>query len=173
MGSGWIVDWSDPLNPIYIMYAPITLNLWIEMYAAITYQYTSYKWHRLGNNAETVNFIIEGTVQSNSEQFVSLAKTVQDLTHLWFQENIFGGDTPSPAPDIPVSWQGRWGTGLSIGQGTIKQDWTPLTPNPDVTLFINEVCDHWFQFKGEFLVQYHQPDGYYNLNMSGRVAPGL
>ena len=49
-GASWVVGWNPTA---YINYAPITLELWIEMYMLLTYEYTSYQWHRLGNSGET------------------------------------------------------------------------------------------------------------------------
>jgi hypothetical protein len=165
-GAPWVVGW---LPTQYINYAPITLELWIEMYCLQTYHYTSYMWHRLGNQAETIEFIIEGTLQTNNGQYVQLMKGTQDLTYLWFVENIFGGSTPGGC-DIPITWYGRWGTGLVYGND-IVEDYIQLTPDPDITLLIPNPCDHWFQFKGAFTIPYHQPDGYYTLTMAGCPAP--
>ena len=39
-GYGWVVTWNPTA---YINYAPITLELWIEMYMLLTYEYTSYQ----------------------------------------------------------------------------------------------------------------------------------
>jgi hypothetical protein len=168
-GDAWVVGW---LPTQYITYAPITLEMWIEMYCVQTYHYTSYKWHRLGNHAENLCFTIEGTVQSNNGQYISLTEGTEPLTHLWFKENIFGGPSPTPpAIDIPIAWTGKWGTGLVYGTGLA---WAgPLTPNPDVTILIPDASDHWFQFDGCMSIPYHQPDGYYSLTMAGCPAPVL
>ncbi len=169
-GDSWIVDWSDPNNPVYIEYAPISLELWVEMYCLQTYHYTSYQWHRLGNAEEDISFIIEGTVQSNNGQYVSLTRKDQDLTHLYFQRSVLGGQS-TDADDIPITWEGRWGAGLDYGVDEI-QAWQTLTPsNGDLTLLINESCDHWFQFRGSFHLPYHIADGYYMLEMAGCPAP--
>ena len=170
-GSGWVVGYDGSMNPLYITYDPILLELWIEMYCLQTYRYTSYQWHRLGNLAETINCIIEGTIQTNNGQYVSLMKDTQDLTHLWFIENIFGTAATPPSPeDIPINWYTRYGTGLVYGVGVV-QNWTLTVPDPDVTILIPDPCDHWFQFKGVFEIPYHQPDGYYNLLTAGCPAP--
>jgi hypothetical protein len=142
------------------------------MYASQSYHYTSYKWHRLGNAAEIVTFIIEGLCQSNNGQYISLTKGTEDLTYLWFKHNIFNGNSPTPAPNIPLTWRGRWGDGLVYGE-QVQWGWTPITPNPNVTMLIDEVCDHWFQFEGTFEIPYHQPDGHYQLTMAGCPAPEL
>jgi len=168
-GAPWVVGWNPTT---YITYAPISLQLWIEMYCVQTYRYTSYQWHRLGNSAENLSCLVEGTTQSNNGQYISLTKGADPLDHLWFRENIFGGNTPTPAPDIPITWYGRWGTGLNYGQNVVE-DWAAITPNPDVTILIPDPCDHWFQFSGDFSIPYHQPDGYYSLQMAGCPAPVL
>jgi len=168
-GAPWVVTW---LPETYITYAPISLELWIEMYSLQTYHYTSYQWHRLGNQLENVSFIIEGTCQSNNGQYISLTRGTEDLDYLWFRENIFGTSSPSPSPDIPISWEGRWGTGLTYGGG-IVEGWHTILPDPDITVLIPDPCDHWFQFRGTFTIPYHQPDGYYSLNMAGCPAPVL
>ena len=180
-GDAWVVDWTDPLNVVYIQYAPITLELWIEMYSLQTYQYTSYQWHRLGNQAENICFSITGTIQSNNGQYVSLMKDQQELTNLWFVEDIFGRTTYGPLPpsypytsaDIPLSWQARWGRGLVVGE-MVQWGWQAVMPDPDnLTILIDEPCDHWFEFEGCFTIPYHQPDGYYMLEMAGCPAPQM
>jgi len=167
-GAGWVVGW-EPIT--HITYAPITLEMWIEMYCVQTYHYTSYKWHRLGSHAENLCFTVEGTLQSNNGQYVSLTRGTEDLTNLWFRHNIFGGSSPTPAPNIPIAWTGRWGTGLAYGQNLIWEG--GVTPDPDVTILIPDPCDHWFQFEGCMSIPYHQPDGYYSLTMAGCPAPVL
>lgn len=168
-GAAWVVGWNPKQ---YIVYAPVTLEMWIEMYCVQTYHYTSYKWHRLGNHAENLCFTIEGTVQSNNGQYVSLTRGTEDLTYLWFRHNIFNGSSPTPAPNIPIAWAGRWGTGLVYGENPVWGP-EPITPDPDVTILIPDPCDHWFQFEGCMSIPYHQPDGYYSLTMAGCPAPVL
>ncbi|MBD3233000.1 MAG: hypothetical protein GF315_04685 [candidate division Zixibacteria bacterium] len=173
-GAGWIVDWSDPNNPGYIDYEEITLELWIEMYSLQTYHYTSYQWHRLGDEEEEICFIIEGLIQSNNGQYIQLMKGDDPLDYLYFRENVLGGSS-SDARDIPISWSGRWGTGTEYEQNFYWPDdqgnWAPLTPDPDLTLEPVPACDHWFQFQGCFTLLYHEADGYYSLTMSGCPAP--
>ncbi len=168
-GAAWVVGWGPA--PTYITYAPITLELWIEMYALQSYHYTSYQWHRLGNAAENLTFIIEGQLQSNNGQYVQLMQGAQPLTNIWFVENVLGGSTPTPHPDIPIAWSGKWGTGLVYGAELVWEG--ALTPDPDLTMLIPDPCDHWFQFIGTMVIPYHQPDGYYSLTMAGCPAPVL
>ena len=142
------------------------------MYCLQAYRYTSYQWHRLGNQQGTIECIIEGTIQTNNGQYISLMKGTDELTHLWFRENIFGTQSPAPpAPDIPITWYGRWGTGLVYGNSIVENYTDPIIPDPDVTILIPDPCDHWFQFKGVFVIPYHHPDGYYSLTMAGCPAP--
>ncbi len=168
-GGPWVVGWNPTT---YIQYSPITMELWIEMYSLQTYHYTSYQWHRLGNAAETICFDIEGLLQSNNGQYISLTAGTQPLTNLWFQHNIFGGLSPTPpAIDIPISWSGQWGTGLVYDAGLMWEG--GLTPSPDLTMLIPDPSDHWFQFTGCFTIPYHKPDGYYTLTAAGCPAPVL
>jgi len=170
-GAGWVVGWNPTT---YITYAPITLELWIEMYSLQTYQYTSYKWHRLGNAAETITFTIEGTLRSNNGQWVSLMQGTEDLTLLHFKEDIFGRTGAPYGYDIPITWQGRYGNGLVYGVNVL-QGWTALTPDAEGDLNLGPIpsCDHWFQFQGEFDLAYHIEDGYYSLTMEGCPAPEM
>jgi hypothetical protein len=181
-GDAWVVGY-DPITfaPLYIAYAPVTLDLWIEMYALQTYHYTSYKWHRLGNDEETISFIVEGTLQSNNGQWVSLVGPLmpQTMDKLYFLHNIFGGQSPAPpAPDItPLTWQGQWGTGLVYGVNVVAA-WAALVPavvqgHQQISMLIADPSDHWFQFEGTFTIPYHQPDGHYNLTLAGCPAPEL
>lgn len=170
-GNSWVVGYNAGL-PIYLVYTPITMELWVEMYMIQTYQYTSYQWHRIGNTPEHICFYIQGTVESNNGQYVSLtADGVDPLTALKFRENIFGNTTPGPTcGDIPITWRTRWGTGLTYG-ADIVQDWAMDTPDPDVTLLIPDPCNHWYQFEGCFDLAYHVCDGYYSLTSAGCPAP--
>jgi len=168
-GAAWVVGWP---SPVYITYAPITLELWIEMYALQSYQYTSYKWHRLGDNAETITFLIQGTLSSNSGQWVSLMKATDPLTHLWFREDIFGRTGAPYGYDLPITWIARWGNGLNYGQNLQWEAY--VTPDPDdITIGPIPACDHWFEFQGSFDLAYHVDDGYYSLVTAGCPAPEL
>jgi hypothetical protein len=180
-GDAWVVDWTDPNNLIYIDYAPITLELWIELYCMQTYHYTSYQWHRLGNQEETICFTVTGSAQCNNAVYCALTKKNQDLTHIYFVEDIFGRTNygplppsyPNPTADIPIAWQARWGRGLMVGEN-VQWGWNTVVPDPDdLRISINEPCDHWFEFEGCFTIPYHQPDGYYMLEMGGCPGPEL
>lgn len=170
-GAAWVVGW-DPLT--YIDYQPITLELWIEMYMLLTYDYTSYQWHRLGDAGETISFVIQGTVQANSELHVSLMPTATEpLDTLYFREDIFGRTGPQYGSNLPITWQGRWGDGLVIGQN-VQWGWEIITPSPGIgTIALTQMpaCDHWFEFEGSFTIPYHQPDGYYSLVIKGCPEP--
>lgn len=154
-GFGWVVEW----NPTqYITYAPITLELWIEMYLIQTYQYTSYQWHRLGNSpANSIAFTIDGTIQSNEALWVSLTEMDGwDPLGLEFQHNIGVGDNQNVRSLIPISWRARWGEGLVVGSNPSSWGWITLTwsgNTPDRLLTIPDLwsgmncgsfpaCDH-------------------------------
>jgi len=170
-GGGGGLSWWTGAG--YLAYTPITMYLYIEMYMVQTYRYTTYEWHRLGNHAENVCFMIEGTIQSNNGQWISLVAGAQPMTHLWWQENIFGNANHSGGPgrDIPISWEAQWGNGLVYGQ-EIQEPWAPKTP-PDVSILIPVPCDHWYQFKGCFDLEYHEHDGMYCLTLEGCPSPNL
>ena len=170
-GAGWVISWNPTT---WITYAPITLELWIEMYCLQTYHYTSYKWHRLGNAAETITFIIEGTIASNNGQWVSLMRGTEDLTYLYFRNDVLNRTGAPYGYDIPITWEGRYGAGFAYGSG-IMWGWEPLTPDGegDLNLGPIESCDHWFQFRGTFDLAYHVDDGYYSLTMEGCPAPEM
>lgn len=171
-GAGWVVGWGSPIT--YIDYDPITLELWVEMYSLQTYHYTSYQWHRLGNAAETITFTIEGTIRSNNGQWISLMQGAEDLTLLHFKEDIFGRTGAPYGYDIPITWEGRYGSGLTYGSNVLWGP-LPLTPDAEGDLNIGPVpsCDHWFQFEGTFDLPYHVEDGYYSLTMEGCPAPEM
>ncbi len=173
-GQNWAVDYDEAGNPIYIEYAPITLELWVELYATQSYEFTSYQWHRLGDAEETITFTINGTVISNNEEWVGLTRGEEDLDHLYFRHDIFGRTGSNYGSDLPITWEGAWGTGLEHGVSVV-QDWMTLNPNNAGNLYmhINEPCDHWFQFRGNFTLPYHVDDGYYSLTIAGCPAPEL
>jgi hypothetical protein len=170
-GDPWVVNWSDPHNVGFIDYADITLELWIEMYALQTYHYTSYQWHRLGNSAEQICFIIEGLIQSNNGQSIILVHQSEPMTHLYFRHDVLNRTGSQYGSDIPITWQTRYGL-YDVYGSNIVQNWTTATPDPDIIISIPK-CDHWFQFQGCFDLEYHVDDGYYSLTLAGCPAPGM
>ncbi len=169
-GAAWVVGWNPTT---YITYAPITLELWIEMNMVLTYQYTSYQWHRLGNAAETIIFTIDGTMQSNDNQVVIMAPASGwNLSYLLFQENIFGGSSTTRT-QIPLAWETRWGEGMTIGENVIDP-WHPAMLQCGIIILGTiPACDHWFQFRGTFSLNYHEADGYYKLELAGCPYPEI
>lgn len=168
-GAGWVVTWN-PEN--YIDYADITIQLWIEMYMIQTYYYTSYQYHRLGDQAEHLCFTISGTVASNEGVYVLCTAGALDPNFLHFMGNIGVGDDRN-ARDIPIVWEGRYGSGFSIGNNVILP-WTSLTwSGGDLVLAEFEHCDHWFQFRGCLDIFYHEADGYYYLDLEGCPVPQM
>jgi hypothetical protein len=165
-------------NPL--VYAEINLHLWVEMYMYLYYEYTTYKWHRLGNtvDGEEVCFIIQGLIRSNSAQFVGLIEDEDDVGFLHFRGSIFGDpdDYEANDPDLAITWFGRFGEGDQYPQD--ENGWEEIEPS-----VIGEVrgiwlppigkCDHWFQFRGCFFIPYHIDDGYYSLTIGGCPTPVL
>lgn len=186
-GGGWYVWSASP--PGYIVYAPITLELWIEMSCIQTYEYLNYQWHRLGagdTNSDIV-FYITGTVQSNEALWVSLTEKVgYDPLGLEFIHNNGVGDDSNMNPLLPISWRARWGNGLTPGlavqYGFTAVSWTGTSPNRLITIpdwwsglgyGSMPACDHWFQFEGTIDLEYHEADGYYMTMYGGCPDPGL
>lgn len=175
-GNKWVVSWDPSIE--YINYAEITLELWIEMNMVQTYQYTHYQWHRLGNQAENIIFTIDGTLKSNNPLYVSLVWDGNEpLDKLYFRRDVLGTEDKgwinnNNARDIPIDWDFRWGRGLAMGN-EIVQGWTDATDDQEITFLINEACDHWYQFRGSFNLDYHEADGYYSLTMAGCPSPSL
>jgi len=165
-----VAPWGSPGTKI--TYAPITLELWIELHMIQTYYYTSYQWHRIGDAAETITFAIDGTVKSNQILIVSLTSAAGfDPNFLKFISGMYGGGN-----DIPIHWWGRWGLGLAIPNMNHTQGggWNSLTwCNGRLDLAVIPPCDHWVQFKGQFDIPYHQADGYYKLVLGGCPVPEL
>ncbi|MBD3168499.1 MAG: hypothetical protein GF307_03380 [candidate division Zixibacteria bacterium] len=165
-GGNWVVGYDGSFDPEYIQYAEITLDLWVELYMVQTYRYTSYQWHRIGNNAEDICFIIEGTLESNERLQCSLTPGSQPMSHLWFVEGAFGGGS-----DIPLTWEARWGDGHDFPDPDDPPAWQPKDYT-NVSVIIPK-CDHWFQFRGCFHIDYHIDDGHYSLTMAGCPGPTL
>jgi hypothetical protein len=178
----------DPINDQWeycgtnpLVYAEIKLHLWVEMYMYLYYEYTTYKWHRLGMtvNGEEVCFIIQGLIRSNSAQNVGLIEDEDDLGFLHFRGSIFGdpGDYEANDPNLPITWSGRYGAGSTYGDNVIM-GWTEIDPEilGDVRgVWLPPIgkCDHWFQFRGCFFIPYHIDDGYYSLTIGGCPTPVL
>lgn len=178
-GQGWVVGYEGDCNqnPVYIDYAPICLDLWIELYCVQTYEFTHYQWHRIGNEHEIVDFYICGTVSSNNAEWVGLTRASQDLDRLHFIEDVLDRDQ---GQDIPISWHYAWGSYDRLGgevppePGTIET-WHAIAPGDNGNMYfcIPDPCDHWFCWWGQFEIIYHQADGHYQLHMAGCPAPGL
>ncbi|MCB2213420.1 hypothetical protein KQI52_14995 [bacterium] len=159
----------DPTDGSYdvISYAPINIELWIELHMIETYAHTHYEFHRIGNADETVEFIIEGTVKSNQTNWVGLTAGADGFEFLQFRHGMYGGGA-----DIPLTWMGRYGDGLTPGAG--NPAWTTFVdPDDNGIGFTIAKCDHWFQFKGQFELPYHIDDGYYSLEIAGCPVPEL
>jgi len=172
---GWVVGYTTPgMAPIYITYADISLELWIEMFMELSYEFTSYQWHRVGENAETISFCIEGVISSNHPQWVCLTEKnpAQPLSHLQFIEDIFGNTGPMYGTNIAIMWTVEYGTGAIPGLNTVYGP-TPVQPDPDLCVLIEYPCTHWFRFCGTFCLVEHVADGYYTLIMGGCAYPNL
>jgi hypothetical protein len=181
-GHNWVVGYEGDCNqtPIYIQYDPICLDLWIELYCMQTYEFTNYEWHRIGDQHEDVTFYICGIVSSNNPEWVGLVRASQDLDRLHFMGDIFGNDHGES--DISIDWHYAWGSYDRPGGETppdprnLNNDcWHDICPGNNGNMYfqIPEVCDHWFCWKGEFTIAYHQADGHYQLHMAGCPAPGM
>lgn len=174
----WRVFSYDPAqNPsgygTQIVYANISLNLWLELVGIQTYQYTNYQWHfaDLPVGGRDVDFIISGTIRCNENTQCSL--TMQGgipLGALNYVEGQFNNGTT-----IPLTWSGRWGDGIEWSIQPLTPPWTAITySGGDLVLpYIFLPCDHWFQFKGHFNLAYHTQDGHYQLVMGGCPAPNM
>jgi len=178
-GHDWVVGYTGECHdPVYIQYEPICLDLWIELYCIQTYHFTHYQWHRRGDQQETVDFYICGTVSSNNQEWVSLVKENQDLDRLHFVADIFGNDHGES--DIPIAWHYAWDSFDRLGGETPPEPrdistWLDIAPgdNGNMTFLIPDPCDHWFCWWGRFIINYHQADGHYQLYMAGCPSPGL
>jgi len=170
-GGSWVVGWGTPLT--YVNYGDITLQLWIEMSMYETYWNTSYRWHRLGQGAETITFYINGYAQSNEGCWVSCTVTTPADTTLKFIHNIGVGDDRN-VRNIPITWWGQWGTGLTIGSNVVG-GWHRLYWDNVGSLDLAELApgDTWYQFEGTFNLVQYEPDGYYTLVLSGCPSPGM
>jgi hypothetical protein len=127
-----------------------------------TYQFTHYEWHRIGDRYEDVTFFICGTVSSNNAEWVGLTRASQDLDRLHFIGDVFGSDNGEA--DIPITWHYAWGNWDPEDDPPLPGDihtWYVISPgnNGNMYFYIPESCDHWFCWKGEFTIQYHQADG--------------
>jgi len=174
-GGGWHVDWTNPLIPTHITYAPINIELWVELYCQQSYQYTTYQYHRRGDGTENLCWTIEGTISQNHNSWVLLAHGSELLTNLWFREDIFGrSEKPTYGTDLPITWDTRYGSGLVVGvEGTIIENWHTAPWSGDDIGYRIPACDHWFQFRGCVGDIYHVADGYYSLTLAGCPAPEL
>ncbi|GBE29653.1 hypothetical protein BMS3Bbin04_00675 [bacterium BMS3Bbin04] len=153
-----------------IVYEDITIELWVELHMISTYEATNYQFHRVNQDAyggETVDFIINGTIRSNQQNWVGLTHGPDPIDALVFREGMYGHNET----DIPLTWYGRFGDELVPDP---LAPWTELTidGNGDVGMTIVK-CDHWVQFKGQFFLPYHIDDGYYSLTIAGCPTPGL
>jgi len=169
-GGGWVVGWGDPLT--YITYSPITIELWVELYALQSYRFTSYKFHRTGDSEEPLCWTIQGLIAQNHNSWVMLTKGANPLTHLKFNNGVVGGNAGDPPADLPITWTTRWGNGIEFGLDIVA-NWFPAPWSGDDIGYRIPKCDHWFEFKGCVGDMYHVSDGYYSLQIAGCPAPEL
>ncbi len=160
----------------------ITIEMWIELYALMTYDYTAWMFHRLGDEAETVNGFITGTMQSNHPQCMNLVPGMGfNLNYLQFAHNVWGHR--EDIDDIPLNWGYVWGSGLDYPDGyaddpAYRDDggiYYPIEPDNEgiLSFCIDVECDHWFIWWFWFYLPYHVDDGYYYLLFAGCPVPLL
>jgi hypothetical protein len=172
-GGGWVVGgWGVGNTLQYITYDPITIELWIELYALQSYQFTSYQFHRIGDTHENLCWIITGTISQNHNSWIQLMHG-DDMHFLHFQEGVVAPNVDDPPVNLPITWETRYGNGLVPDQN-ILVDWVPAPwSSPDDIGYRIPRCDHWFEFRGCIGDIYHVHDGYYNLHLAGCPAPEL
>ena len=155
----------------------LTLQLWIERYHLMTYEFTTYQWHRKGDGkpdvdenglpGERVDFYFGGLVSSNCCVMLNITQKVGGGTvdKLHFMHDVNGNPNPTiPVPDIPLNWK------VAVGEGTALPDpYEPYYGRPDVEgpgglgYMICFPCDHWFWWWGWFWIPYHVGAGYWEL----------
>lgn len=168
----------------------IDIELWVEMNAIMTYDYTVFMFHRLGTHAETVNGFIVGSMSSNHPQCMHLmAGDGFDMFHLQFQHDIWGHDDGQGGQeDIPLNWGYAWGGNVQNpdppddydvdpsyrGSGSGNQLYLP--PYEDdygIYFCIDFPCYHWFIWWFWFYLRYHFWPGYWALYFAGCPVPVL
>jgi len=166
--EGWNIAGECNPDPVWITYPTITVELWVEMYAHFYIEHLVYQYHRLGNQAETISFVISGWIKSNSPQQILLGCTGGEyLDYLYFRHDVAGNTGSAYGSDLPITWEaqytqtpGQWPGYSIIG----------LNNCGGVDIEVPK-CDSWFRFRGSFDLPYHIDDGYYSLCMNVGVAP--
>lgn len=92
----------------------------------------------------------------------ALLRRAGGLPFLYFVEDIFG--RPAQGVDVPLSWE------IALDGGSFN----PMTILPDNSLsVIFPPGHHTFQVRTTGVPQYHQEDGYYQLQLEQCLTPQL
>jgi hypothetical protein len=166
--EGWNVSGMCNPDPVFVDYPSITVELWVEMYAHFYIENLVYQYHRLGNSAETIYFVISGWIKSNSPQQILLGCAAGEyLDFLYFRHDAAGNTGSAYGSDLPITWESQYTQtpGQWPGYSTIG-----LNNCGGVDIEVPK-CDTWFKFRGCFDLPYHVDDGYYSLTMNVGVSP--
>jgi len=179
-GGAWRV--YDQVTGVYIggiNYAPIYIDLWVELYMVNSYRYTTYAYHRIGNElTSTLAITIQGLIQSNHAMTVSLVgPSTETMNVLHFRHDALNRVNGAViyGSDLPITWYGRYGLGSEYGTG-VQWGWNAITPTvtpPQLVSMLIPACDHWYEFQGAVLIPYHIDDGHYELTLAGCPGPEL
>jgi len=167
----------------------IDIELWVEMYATVTYDYTVFWHHRVGDDVdgEIVDGFITGSMSSNHNQCMYLTpRSGASMNYLYFQHDVAGSQEDEP--DIPLHWGYAWGGGPNELEPPDNYFDNPslhgdagnglyLPPNDgnfgSIYFCISYPCYHWWIWWYWFYLYYHIYDGYYAIVFSSCPVPGL
>ena len=144
--------------------APMSIQLWVELYAEMTIYMTHTQFHQLGGDGDDFTFYFGGVVASNNSQQICVTGNGMPLTHLRFQHDIFGNEDPY-ASNWAVSYYIASGQGNDPPPPESINQWTSIEPEQGRFCWEFPKCDWWFWIKGHFCIEYHEHDGYYLLSL--------
>ena len=129
-------------------------------------EWTNYQVHR-SDDYDPIQVILSGTINSDAGNVWNLNAAShlpgQD-PNLYFIEDTFGRPGPAYGSDITLNWE------ISIDGGAFA----PMALGPNNTLTtIFPPGIHNFQVRITGIPQYHESDGYYQLQLEQTLVPQL
>lgn len=151
--------WQSCQTGAPIAWPGLSIDLWVEMECALTWDATHAQVHRASDYADLV-ITFCGTSRCNNGQCVVATPpaAVGSLEHLPFVEDMFGRTTGGP--DIPLNWDYNL-------DGGAYEPMSDLADPSGSKYFTVGACDHTFCIRVTGDLRYHQEDGYYYLGGPG------
>ena len=132
----------------------------------VNLDWTNHKIHRLDDHSP-IQVLLSGTINSdlgNIWNLVAASHLPGQDPNLYFIEDSFGRPGSTYGSDISLTWE------ISVDGGVFS----PMTVGPNNMLStVFPPGQHTFQVRITGIPQYHQEDGYYQLQLEQMMVPQL